>query len=134
MRGRMGGMYLRFVQAADSEDGRWLTGVITAARILRDEQRMEQYQVDIVNETFDWLNDNIPCPPFNQNLNSGKWSSNAVAWFLPDAKEPIQRMWNLVEILKDHGMQVRVLRAPSPGMIVYRDKYQVVAETPLRVD
>jgi hypothetical protein len=127
-------MYLRFVKGADSEDGRWLTGIITAARLLRDEGRLEQYQVDVVNATFDWLNDQIPCPPFERNLESGKWSEDAVAWFRPDAKVPIQRMWNLVEILKDHGIPVRILRTASPGMIVYRDEYQVVAETPLRAN
>jgi hypothetical protein len=41
-------------------------------------------------------------------------------------------MWDLVSALKDHGVSVRVLRTASPGMIVYRDEYQVVAQTPKR--
>jgi hypothetical protein len=125
-------MYMRFVVGADSEDGRWLTGVITTARILRDEKQLEPYQIEIVEATYDWLNEHVPCPPFQKNLQSGKWSADAVAWFLPDAKEPIQRMWDLVAVLKDHGSPVRVLRTATPGMIVYRDKYQVVSETPKR--
>jgi hypothetical protein len=125
-------MYLRFVEGGDAEDWRWLTGVITAARILKEEGRLEPYQVDIVEATYDWLNEHIPCPPFERNRRSGKWSDDAVAWFLPDAKEAIQRMWDLVAVLKDHGVAVRVLRTASPGMVVYRDKYQVVAETPKR--
>jgi hypothetical protein len=125
-------MYLRFVQGADSEDGRWLTGVVTAARILRDEGRLEPFQVDIVEATFAWLNEHLLCPPFQQNLRSGKWSTDAVAWFLPDAKEPIARMWDIVAILKDQGVPVRVIQTANPGMVVYRDEFQVVAETPTR--
>jgi hypothetical protein len=100
--------------------------------MLRDEGRLAPYQIDIVDKTFDWLNDHVPCPPFGANLKSGNWSPGAVAWFLPDAKEPIQRMWDLVAVLKDHGLSARVLRTTSPGLIVYRDEYQVVAETPKR--
>jgi hypothetical protein len=125
-------MYLRFVQGADSQDSRWLTGVVTAARILRDEGRLEPFQVNAVDATFAWLNEHLPCPPFQQNLRSGKWSVDAVAWFLPEAHDAISRMWDLVAILKDHGVPVRVLRTTNPGMIVYRDEYQVVAETAKR--
>jgi len=125
-------MYLRFVEGADSQDERWLTGVITAARILRDNGRLEPHQVVAVEATFDWFNAHIPCPPFQEKLKSGKWSHDAVAWFRPDASEAIQRMWDLVAVLKDHGVPVRVLRTASPGLIVYRDDYQVVAETPKR--
>jgi hypothetical protein len=125
-------MYLRFVEGADSQDARWLTGVITAACVLRDEGRLVPYQVDVVDATYEWLNQHVPCPPFQRNRKSGKWTDDAVAWFLPDATEAIQRMWDLVAVLQDHDIPVRVLRTASPGMIVYRDEYQVVAETPKR--
>ncbi|MEX0613101.1 MAG: hypothetical protein WD738_21425 [Pirellulales bacterium] len=125
-------MYLRFVEGGDAEDGRWLTGVVTAAGVLRDAGHLEPYQIDVVETTFEWLNENLPCPPFQQNLRCGKWSPDAVAWFLPSAAEPISRMWDLFAILIDHGVPVRVIRTANPGMIVYRDEYQVVAETPTR--
>lgn len=125
-------MYLRFVEGLESEDGRWLNGVITAARVLRDKGCLETYEIEIIEATYAWLNKHVPCPPFQQNLGSGKWTRDAVAWFLPEAKEAIQRMWDLVAVLKDHDVPVRILRTASPGMIVYRDEYQVVAETPKR--
>jgi hypothetical protein len=123
---------LRFVSGIDSQDGRWLTGVITEAQLLRDEGKLDPYQVLIVEETFEWFNDHIPCPPFQRNLESGRWSSDAVAWFLPTVTIPIQRMWDLVAILENHGVPVRVMRTEMPGLIVYRDEFQVVAETPRR--
>ncbi len=106
--------------------------MITAARILRDDRVLEQHEIETVESTFEWFNDNIPCPPFQASLASGKWTPHAVAWFRPEAGEAIQRMWQLVAILKEHGVPVRVVRSASPGMIVYRDEFQVVVETPKR--
>lgn len=123
-------MYLRFVEGVDSPTSRWLTGVITVARILKDDGRLEPHQIEIVDATFEWLNEHLPCPPFQRNLKSGKWSQDAIAWFLPDAVDAIQRMWDLVAVLKDHDVPVSVIRTASPGLIVYRDEFQVVAETP----
>jgi hypothetical protein len=125
-------MYLRFVEGTEAADGRWLTGVITAAQLLMKEGRLDQYQIDIVEAAFDWFNEHVPCPPFQRNLDSGKWSEDAVAWFLPEANLAIQRMWDLVAVLQDHQIPVRVLRTNNPGLIVYRDGHQVVAETPKR--
>lgn len=122
-------MYLRFVEGTDSQAWRSSTGIIIMSRILKDENRLEPYQVDVVEATFAWFNEHVPVPPFTSKLKSGSWSDDAVAWFLSEAIEPIQRMWDLVAILKDHGVPVRVLRTASPGMIVYRDEFQVVAET-----
>lgn len=78
---------------------------------------------------FDWLNEHLPCPPFQSNLKLGKWTEDAVCWFLPQAKEPISRMWDLVAVLKEHDVPVKVLHSQKPGLIVYRDEYQIVAET-----
>ncbi len=123
-------MFIRFVVAADSDNPWWATGVITEARLLRDEGRLEQYEVDIVNSAFEWLNANLPCPPFKSNLETDSWSSSAVAWFLPGATETISRLWDLIAILKDHGVSVQILRSENPGRIVYQDDFQIVAETP----
>jgi hypothetical protein len=125
-------MYLRFVEGSDSEDGRWMTGVVTATRLLRDEGRLDVYQIEVVDSTYEWLNEHLPCPPFSSKLRSGVWSSDAVAWFRPDAKSAITRMWDLVAVLEDHDVPVRILRTRAPGKIVYRDEYQIVAETPKR--
>jgi hypothetical protein len=125
-------MYLRFVEGTESQDGRWLTGVITAAKSLLDDDKLQTYEADIVTSTFDWLNENIPCPPFKKNIRSGKWSRDAVAWFRPEAKEAIRRMWELVAVLEENGVPVRVLRSSEPGLIVYRDEHQIVAETAKR--
>ena len=123
-------MFIRFVVATDSDNPWWANGVISTARIFRDDGRLEPYQVAVVEEAFAWFNQHLPRPPFAANLESGAWSSAAVAWFIHDAKEPISRMWDLVAVIKEHGASVHILRSENPGMIVYRDAFQVIAETP----
>jgi hypothetical protein len=123
-------MFVRFVVGADTENAAWLTGVLTAARLLRDQGELYSYESERLEEIFDWFNEHLPCPPFGQKLRSGEWTPDTVAWFRSEAKEPVGRMWDIVAILKEHGIAVRMVTAERPGTIVYEDEYQVVAETP----
>ena len=123
-------MYIRFVVAGDCDNPWRATGVITEARVLRDQGKLESYEVDVVEAAFEWFNQHLPCPPFSENRESGAWTKDAVAWFIPEAKEAIARMWDLIAILKEHGVPVQIFRSQQSGEIVYRDQYQVVAETP----
>jgi hypothetical protein len=48
------------------------------------------------------------------------------AWLKHDAGELIRRMWDIVSLLRDHGVQVRLLRSVNPRRVLYEDPYQVV--------
>ena len=37
-------------------------------------------------------------------------------------------MWDIIALLREHDVPVRVIRSKNPGKIVYEDKYQVVAD------
>ena len=123
-------MFVRFVVGGEAENGAWLTGIITEARLLRDRGELDRHEADHLDSIYDWFNENLPCPPFERNLRSGRWTREAVAWFRPEAKGPIGRMWDIVSLLREHGVPVRMIRAERPGRIVYEDAFQVVAETP----
>jgi hypothetical protein len=123
-------MFVRFVVGADAENAAWLTGVITKARLLRDAGELHDYESERLEETYDWFNEHLPCPPFRRKLRSGEWTRDAVAWFRAEAIEPIRRMWDIVAILREHGIAVRMVTSERPGKIVYKDDFQVVAETP----
>ena len=114
----------------DSENAFWLTGVFTEARLLNEEGRLYAYEVDLLEETYAWFNDRLPCPPFAAKLRAGEWTRNAVSWFRDDAGEPLRRIWDLVHLLRENGVSVRLVATDRPGKIVYRDDDQVVAETP----
>ncbi len=122
-------MFVRFVVGADHENAAWLTGVIAEARILDDNGHLYRHDSDLLEATFAWLNEHLPCPPFTAKLRSGEWTRDAVCWFRSEATEPVARVWDIVAILKEHGVPVRLVSTNKPGKIVYKDKYQVVAET-----
>ena len=52
----------------------------------------------------------------------------ALSWFKPEASEPIRRMWDLAEILKQHEIEIDVFKTNDPGIIIYEDGWQVVAK------
>jgi hypothetical protein len=117
-------MFIRFVVGLDDENHRSLTGLITEARLLRDRGRLDQLQVSWLEETYAWLNANVPVPPFKSN----KWPRDAVTWFKDDAGEPIKRMWEIASLLKQHGIPVRMLRSANPGKLLYEDSCQILVE------
>ena len=123
-------MFVRFVVGTDADNAAWLTGIITEARLLRDRGALYEYQSERLDAIFDWFNEHLPCPPFGRKLDSGEWTRDAVAWFRSEAKGPIGRMWDIVAILEEHGVAVRLVVTAKPGKLVYEDEYQVVAETP----
>jgi hypothetical protein len=123
-------MFVRFVVGIDAENPSWLTGVIAEARILREDGALYRYESELLEQVFDWLNEHLPCPPFQAKLRSGEWTADAVCWFRPEAKAPLGRIWDIVAILREHGLPVRLVMTETPGKIVYADEYQVVAETP----
>ena len=51
-----------------------------------------------------------------------------MAWFKTESEQFITRMWDLVAILENHDVPVRLLRSPNPGKVVYEDDYQILVE------
>ena len=117
-------MYLRFVVGGDDEHHRLLTGLITEARLVRERGELAPHEEEQLSIAYEWFNTNLPCPPFS----SSGWSRSAVAWFKDSARESIQRTREIASMLKQHGLQVRMLRSSNPGKVLYEDEYQIVVE------
>lgn len=121
--------YVRFV-AGDEEDGYDQSGVFTVANNCAEDGTLNKFEAERLEEIFEWFNDNLPCPPFQEKLKSREWSRDAVAWFREDADEMTGRMWELVWMLRNVGIEARMIVTTKPGKIVYEDEFQIVAETP----
>jgi hypothetical protein len=119
-----GGVYVRFVVGADGEDHRQLTGVLTEARLLRDAGRLSAEELQRLERAYDWFNAHVPVPPFS----TSRWNQDAVSWFKASAGDAIARMWDVMAILRDHGVPTRMLRSSDPGKVRYDDDVQVVVE------
>jgi hypothetical protein len=117
-------MFIRFVVGGDAEDHRQLTGIVTEARLLRDRGLLTAPEEKQLQAVYDWLNSNLPCPPFS----SAGWSQEAVAWFKDSATEPVRQFRVLAALLEHHDRRVRMLRSNNPGKVLYEDRFQVVVE------
>ena len=117
-------MFVRFVVGGEAEDHRQLTGLVTEARLLRDRGLLTAAEEEQLQDVYEWLNSNLPCPPFS----TAGWSRNAVAWFKDNATESIRQFRTLAALLEHHDRGVRMLRSSNPGKVLYEDHHQVVVE------
>ena len=115
-------MFVRFVVGTDDEHHKSLTGIIVEAEALRQAGELTPEEEQHLSDVYRWLNENLPVPPFSKS----RWPKDAVAWFKDDAGEPLSKMWDLVALLREHDIPVRMLKSKAPGKVVYEDECQVV--------
>ena len=119
--------FIRFIVRTDHPSRTRCTGVVASLRILGEEGKLPDYQVEYSKELFDKLNDGLPCPPFEES----SWSSDCISWFKDTeaAQKWISVFRDLIAILEDSDVEVGTLTTDAPGMIVYEDEFQVVAKS-----
>lgn len=115
-------MFIRFVVGEDDEHHKSLTGIVTEARLLRDRGLLNENEAKHLEEIYEELNERLPVRPFTNS----RWPKDAVAWFKDTAGQPLRYMWDIVALLREHGLPVRMLKSKSPGKVLYEDDYQVV--------
>ena len=98
-------MFVRFVVGSDGQHHKELTGIITEARLLRERGELTTDEEDLLEDLYEWFNEHVPVPPFE----SRRLPRDAVAWFRDDAGEPVAKMWDIVALLREHGVDVRLL-------------------------
>jgi len=113
--------WLRFVTTRVDEDSRKPEGVFMAAHSLLKSGDLDPDEWKFLREILDWFNENLPAPPENF------YASRAIFWFQPNARDCLDRVWDMVHLLRQHGYHVVVYKCPGLGNICYRDKFQVAA-------
>lgn len=119
-----GRVFVRFVVGSEGQHHKQLTGIFTEARLLRDRGELTHEEEGRLAELYEWFNEHVPVPPFS----TGRIRGDVVAWFKHDAGDPVTKMWNLAALLREHGVEVRLLRSMNPGRVVYEDQVQVVVD------
>ena len=92
---------------------------------MKETDQLAEYEVAHIDEALRWLQENLPCPPFTQK----GFSRQAVCWFKDSAQGMILKFRDLTWILEQHGYPVQMLKTTRPGMILYEDEFQVLAES-----
>jgi hypothetical protein len=117
-------VFVRFVVGSDGQHHKQLTGIFTEARLLRDRGELTHDEEGRLADLYAWFNEHVPVPPFS----AGRIRGDVVAWFKDDAGDPVTQMWGLATLLREHGLEVRLLRSMNPGRVVYEDWVQVVVD------
>ena len=120
-------MFIRFVTANVIRQLRVEAGVFTVAYAVARESFVPEHERSRLAELLAWFDSNLRVP---KRLTRSRRSCDhrAICWFKPSAKEHISQMRELVWILENNLVFIRMVRARHPGYVVYEDEAQVAAE------
>src|SRR5439155_15969582 len=121
-------MYLRFVVAEVDDDSERELGVFQAASKLRDAGKLYPYEESYLDELRQWFNIHLEKPTRFTATRPPYGKKRAISWFKDSAQEHIARIREMVAILENHGVRVRMIKTERVGYVVYEDQHQVVAE------
>jgi len=114
-------MYLRFTTTAIDEDSRRPRGLFTEAYSLLESGDLNPDEWKMLRADLDWFVANLPVP-------GKKFSkARAIFWFRSEAVECIDRIWEIIQLLRAHDRHVVVHKCRRLGNVAYSDKLQVAA-------
>jgi hypothetical protein len=111
--------YIRLMTDENDPDSQQLSGVFQVAYQLVRSSDLQAEEHKQLSEALDWFDANLPVPK--------KVPRRSIFWFKSDAGESINRIWQIVNVLRAHGHDVRMMRTDKPGKVVYEDDLQIAA-------
>ena len=114
-------MFLRFAVKQIDEASRRPQGVFAAAYDLLDSCQLAQEESSQLRNLLTWFEDNLPSPPDEY------YAGRAIFWFKASSHESIDRIWELVQVLRLHDYHVEVHKCRRLANVSYEDDYQVAA-------
>lgn len=103
--------YIRFTLLRKDSDSNRKLGALVAAHQLRDEGDLTAVQHEELRSVLKWFNTHLKIPKLLEKDHNAK----ALSWFKPEAKRPLEKMWQLKQILDLHNMTVEVHKTKDPG-------------------
>ena len=119
-------MYLRFTLVELDKDSKRKRGILVAAHDLRNEGDLSPEEFIVVAECLKWFNSKLKVPKELREPGTDR----ALSWFKASAVEPIGKMWDLVYLMRNHGVNIELFKSENPGRVIYEDEWQVVAFPP----
>jgi hypothetical protein len=114
-------MYLRFTTTIIDDDSKKPRGLFVEAYELLESGDLSSIEWKQLREILDWFNINLPQPP-------KKFSANrAVFWFRSEAHECIDKIWEMVHLLRAHDRHIVVQKCRRLANVLYSDKLQIAA-------
>ncbi len=94
------------------------------------EGKLHAYEVALIRETLDWFKENLQVPDTFTKSKPPHYrkEKRAISWFKNSATKHLAMMRELIVVLENHGVPIRMIKSTRPGYIVYEDEFQVVSE------
>lgn len=96
-------------------------GIFVAAGRLEDQKALPTETRERLRDVLAWFNQNLTVP----SSSDVHW--RCLFWFRSSSQPVIRRLWELAYLLEEENIFANKVRTQQPGMIVYRDEYQVAA-------
>jgi hypothetical protein len=119
--------YIRFQTSVLCSRTQRPLGVFRAAGEIADRELVDEHLGETLEDILHWFNRNLRVPRITRE------HAECLFWFRADQQQVVSRLWDLVAILAEHHVHVRKIRTNDPGLIVYRDEFQVAAMPSRRV-
>jgi hypothetical protein len=105
-------------------------GLFQALEHARTSETAEDWALVEAETCNDWFHDHLEAPSrFQRGGEWGRPGQPGPSWFKADAAEAqIKMMHRLKRALEGCGLHVEVLTTHDPGVIIFEDEHQVVAE------
>ena len=120
--------YIRFVCFQTVGRQRSRLGLFKAIEDAMESEHAPGWAITEARTLTGWFNANLAIPKaFSAGGHKG-FGQPGLSWFKPAAEEHIRRMHQLKLALEACGIHVEVLTTRDPGLIVWQDEHQLVAE------
>ena len=119
-------MFIRFASGEIDEDSHVSAGLFRAAYKLIREVWLPDYEYDALRELMDWFNKHLETP-YDYRLEPAGLADRSVCWFRSSAHEHLRRAWEMVVILEERDIFMRMIKTEMPGYVLYEDEVQVLA-------
>jgi hypothetical protein len=123
--------FVRFVLPEQHNESGSNDGLFRTAYALRGDPGTSETDAAQLADLLKWFEVNLPEPTrFNRTTSKGHYrrAARGISWFRDSAADCVSRMFELKQLLEEHGHQVTLIRESRPGYIVYEDALQIVAE------
>jgi hypothetical protein len=123
--------YVRFVSLRTHPDSGSREGVFSVAYAIREDAATSRYDQNQLTELIDWFKSNLPVPDRFSRYDPKKDEDKprrGIAWFKDSATEHITMMRELIALVEGYGHPVEQIMTRRPGVVVYEDRFQIVAE------
>ena len=120
-------MYLRFVPETEDPDSEYVWSVFGVLGHLLETGTLSDYERQRLGELDEWFNTNLKEPTRLARSRRYDAEKKAICWFKSNAYECINNLREIVSILDNHDLPIRMIKSSKPGYIVYEDEYQIAA-------